>query len=413
MTQRLIFVSPRFLFPTDSGGKIRTTQTLRGMKGGRFHIELVMPASESQQSEFANELESICDVLRPWDSVEHGKLTKSLRRAMALLHRYPVPVATDIETAGAAAVRSALDDDADLIIYDFPHAMVHAAESPVPSIVFTHNVEAEIFKRHADVARGPLLRAIWRQQYRKMVRFEKDVLNAVDGVIAVSERDADFFRDEWQVEYSAAIPTGVDTEFFSHESPSNDKQIVFCGSMDWIANVDGLEWYFDEVWPLVRQQEPDARMKVVGRHPPASLVRRVTSKAPEWEFTGFVDDVRDHVPGSAAFVIPLRVGGGTRIKAFEAMAMGCPVVSTSVGMEGLPVTSGEDFLVGDDAESFANGVVTLIRDKALRNRISARARELVESRFSFRNAAKVFEDICADVVERTKLPSAPEQHADA
>ena len=111
------------------------------------------------------------------------------------------------------------------------------------------------------------------------------------------------------------IPTGVDTDFFAYQPPQDEPLIVFCGSMDWMANVDGVEYFFDKVWPMVRDKVPGARMKVVGRTPPDGLVGRIAAAAPEWEFTGLVDDVRDHICGSAAFVIPLRVGSGTRTKA--------------------------------------------------------------------------------------------------
>jgi glycosyltransferase involved in cell wall biosynthesis len=192
----------------------------------------------------------------------------------------------------------------------------------------------------------------------------------------------------------------VDTEYFTYVEPNDDKQVVFCGSMDWIANVDGLKYFFDEVWPLIREQVPDVSMKVVGRQPPSSLVRRVIARAPEWQFTGYVDDVRDHVPGCGAFVIPLRVGGGTRIKAFEAMAMGCPVVSTSVGIEGLPVEPGKHFLSADTPSDFADAVIRLLRDAELRQEMTQCARKLVETQFSFRVAAKVFEQICLDLIDR-------------
>ena len=115
---------------------------------------------------------------------------------------------------------------------------------------------------------------------------------------------------------------------------------------------------------------------------------------PEWEFTGFVDDVREHVGGAAAFVIPLRVGGGTRIKAFEAMAMGTPVVSTSIGIEGLPVEDGEHFLVANDPQAFASRVVALLGDPALRQRLSTSARQLVEAKFGRERAASEFERLC-------------------
>lgn len=398
-TRRLLFVSPRFLFPTDSGGKIRTTQILRGLKGGAFHITLLMPGTAAQRERWATEISALSDELASWRQPEKNRVLAGLGKAALFAHRYPIPVISDWDRAGAGAVATALASRPDVAVFDFPHSAVLAPERiAVPSVMFTHNIEAEIFERHWQVARFPLHRWVWRNQYLKMRRYERDVLNAFDSVIAVSERDCAYFREHYGIRRCAAIPTGVDTEFFAWRPPGDAPQVVFCGSMDWLANIDGIEYFADKVWPLIRQQVPGARMKVVGRTPPEALVRRVRSSAPEWEFTGFVDDVRDHIAGAAVFVIPLRVGGGTRIKAFEAMAMGCPVVSTSIGIEGLPVEDGKHFLGADEPGPFADRVVALLMDGAERERISKAARQLVAEHFGYRHAAGVFERLCMETL---------------
>jgi glycosyltransferase involved in cell wall biosynthesis len=163
--------------------------------------------------------------------------------------------------------------------------------------------------------------------------------------------------------------------------------------MDWAANVDGVRFFLADVWPLVLAARPDARFTVVGRHPPAALLREAEGVAGV-TFTGFVDDVRPHVRAAQAFVIPLRVGGGTRIKAFEAMAMGCPVVSTAVGIEGLGVTPGEHYLLSDSAADQAAALLRLFDDAALRLSLSQAARGQVEQRYGHRVAAQAFEQIC-------------------
>jgi glycosyltransferase involved in cell wall biosynthesis len=403
--RRLVFVSPRFLFPTDSGGRIRTTQVLRGMKGGAFHITLVMPATADARQRFAAQIDSVCDAMIAWESRRPAGFAATAQKALAVLSRYPVPVAVDRDPQGARAVADALGGAPDVVVFDFPHAAVLAPPRlDPPSVMFTHNVEAEIFRRHAEVATGPR-RILWQNQYEKMCRFERGVLTDFDTVVAVSDRDAAFFRDSWQVGHCRAIPTGVDTDFFDWQVPGEAPQVVFCGSMDWLANVDAVEFFHDEVWPQIRARRPDARMKVIGRNPPAGLVRRIGAVSADWEFTGFVDDVRDHVQGAAAFVIPLRVGGGTRIKAFEAMAMGAPVVSTAIGIEGLSLTDGDHFLEGNTPDALAGAVVRLLDDGDLRHRLSGAARELVEQTYGFRRAAAVFEEICLETMTRCAPPA--------
>src|SRR5690606_6689229 len=134
------------------------------------------------------------------------------------------------------------------------------------------------------------------------------------------------------------------------------------GSMDWMANIDGIEYLLREVWPAVLAGGPDARMVVVGRNPPPGLVEEARRRGYAWTFTGWVPDTRPYVWDSAAFVVPLRVGGGTRLKVYEAMAMGCPVISTSLGVEGLPVEDGRHCLLADTPESLAAAIVRVLHD---------------------------------------------------
>lgn len=360
-----------------------------------------MPVSAEAQVSFSAEIESVCDELIPWQTSRAEGMLAKLMRLLYLFHSLPVTVALDRDKQGTHTIQRALDGAPDVVVFDFPHAAILSArEIRIPSVMFTHNIEAEILKRHIDVADSALMKSVWRGQYEKMCRYEKEVLAAFDAVVAVSDRDRDFFRHEWGIEYCDSIPTGVDTDFFSYQAPKDEPLVVFCGSMDWMANIDAMEFFHDSVWPLVRERLPDARMKVVGRNPPDALVRHVASMSPEWQFTGFVDDVRDHVGGAAAFVIPLRVGGGTRIKAFEAMAIGTPVVSTSIGIEGLPLRDGEHYLNADEPEDLADSIVSLLTDAGRRRRISVSARDHVEKEFGFRKAAAVFERICLDTVER-------------
>lgn len=391
---RLLFVSTRFLFPVDSGGKIRTTQILRGMKDGRYHIQLASPAAPGEPEAHRQALDEVCDEFSGWTQPRRGRLF-SLARARHLGSRLPIPVRTDWSTAGAAAVASAIGRGPDVAVFDFLHAAVLApAALPMPTVLFTHNVEAEIFARHRDVARDPLLRAVWTSQHAKMRRFEAESLPRFDVVVAVSERDARHFREAYGVADSYVIPTGVDLDYFSWSAPAEEPEVAFCGSMDWLANQEAMRYFMEDVWERIAAEVPEARMTVVGRAPPAALVERARRSGFAWRFTGYVDDVRPFVRAAAVSVIPLRVGGGTRLKVYEAMAMGSPVVSTGIGVEGLPVSAGEHYLCADSSGDFAAAVVTLLRDRERRMALSRASRQFVEARFSHRAAARAFEGAC-------------------
>ncbi len=401
MKPTLLFVSPRFLFPADEGGKIRTSSILRQMKSGAFGIVLASPAPPDLDRH-RDELDGVCDRFLPWMAAP----ASPLRRVRALLDPRPVSVATDDTAEGRAAVDQALRDGPDLVVIDFPHAAVLAPDPfPVPSVVFTHNVEAEIFERHARVATGPM-RLVWPGQARKMQRFEGETLRRFSRVIAVSRRDAAALKERFNLPEVDAIDTGVDLGFFTPQAappPPGPEGglVVFTGVMDSPANVEGVRYLFDKVWPIVLQARPAARALVVGRNPSAALQ---AAAPPSFSFTGTVDDIRPHVARSHLAVIPLNVGSGTRIKAFEAMAMGRPVVSTSIGIEGLDVEHGEHLLIADAASDFAAAVLALLADAGLRDRLARNARALVETRFSWARVARQFEAICLRAVGTAAAP---------
>jgi glycosyltransferase involved in cell wall biosynthesis len=394
---RLLFVSPRFLFPADSGGKIRTSQILRNLKGGRFEITLASPETGDEARRFAADVAAICDRAATWPARAPGRW-QPITRMRHLLSSLPIAVATDRSRPGGERVARELAQGPSLVVVDFPHTAVLAP--PVlgcPSVLFTHNVEAEIFARHVQVARDPLARWVWRDQHRKMQAFERATLARFDRIIAVSERDREILTRDYGARDVSVIPTGVDLEAFTYAEPEPRPRVVFAGSMDWMANIDGIAYFMDEVWPKVAAAVPEAEMTVVGRSPQAQLVER--ARGLRWTFTGRVDDIRPHVRGAAAYVIPLRVGGGTRIKAFEAMAMGVPVVSTAVGVEGLDIVPGRHFLLGDTAEAMASGLVRLLTEPEAGRTLARAARTLVETRFSNVEVARCFERICGETLD--------------
>jgi polysaccharide biosynthesis protein PslH len=404
---RLLFLSPRYLFPADSGGKIRTASILRGLRGGAFEVHLVSPLPESSSPVDTAQLEQICDRFTGWPAPKRGAAFQ-WTRMRHLVSALPVAVATDCSRAGRRTVAEQLNGNPDLMVVDFPHAAVLTPwPYPCPSVLFTHNVEAEIFQRHAQTARDSLRRALWRSQAAKMIQYEKALLGRFDAVVTVAERDREHFRRAYGANNVSVIPTGVDLQYFSYSpTPVLEREeaatVVFTGSMDSMANIDGIEYFMDQVWPEIARVRPEARFVVVGRQPPASLVKRAAARRLNWEFTGFVDDVRSYVRGAHAYVIPLRVGGGTRIKVYEAMALGCPVVSTRIGVEGLPVEDGKQFLAAEGPAEMAASILLLLERNDERARLSAAARGFVEESVSTASAAKVFEQVCLQALRRAR-----------
>ncbi|MBL8899634.1 MAG: glycosyltransferase [Planctomycetes bacterium] len=395
---RLLFVSPRFLFPADEGGKIRTGQILRGMKGGAFELDLIAPASDAEVRAHRADLEELCDRFEAWPPQRRGALWK-LARLRHLLSPLPVAVRTDVCAAFARAIQGGLARRPDLVVFDYVHsAVAFPRDLKLPSVCFTHNVETEIFRRHAKVASRALSRAVWRNQAAKMERFEREALARFTRVVAVSERDAQQFRNDFGLAETRVIPTGVDLDHFRYTPAEANDRVVFCGAMDWAANQDGIGWLLDEVWAKVLAARPSATLTVVGRNVPEGLQAKARVLGASVRFTGWVEDIRPHLQGAAAYAIPLRVGGGTRIKGYEAIAIGSPVVSTAIGVEGLGLSAGKHYLEANDPASFAASLVALLGDAARGRALAQEARAFVEERFSFRHAARAFEGICLEAL---------------
>ena len=288
-------------------------------------------------------------------------------------------------------------EDRDLVVCDFltPALNFPAEKAGPPRVLFQHNVEAQIWRRMAATARNPISRWYLSRQHARMVRWERKLCGRFDGVIAVSPEDAALMRRDYALKQVLGdVPTGVDTaEFQPPETLASEPVVGFLGSMDWRPNVEGVLWFVREVLPALRRAVPGVRLKIIGRNPTPSI-RALAAAHGDIEVTGTVDEVQPHVHGCRVIAVPLLAGGGTRIKIFEAMAMGVPVVSTTIGAEGLPVTSGEHLLLADEAEPLATSTARVLQEATLAQTLAANARRLMEQRFSWRQVAEAFVGHC-------------------
>jgi glycosyltransferase involved in cell wall biosynthesis len=236
-----------------------------------------------------------------------------------------------------------------------------------------------------------------------MLRFEGDAMRRFELVLAVSDADRATLARLYPGRLRQpvhVVQTGVDTEYFRPQgSDPSAPHLVFTGSMDWLPNEDGMVYFVKEILPRIRARIPAATLSIIGRAP-TPAVRRLAERDAGITVTGRVDDVRPHVAAGVVYIVPLRIGGGTRLKIFEAMSMGKAVVSTTVGAEGLPVSHGRDIAIADDPQAFADAVVALIQDPDARHRYESHARRLVVERFDWSSAAQDFEAALANVCGR-------------
>ena len=393
---KLLWLNAGLLLPLDKGGKLRTWHVMRHL-AARHDITYLSFADATQTDADRSGMRQVCSRL---DTVPRTDPAKGTWRFYADAGRYVVdPVPYAAAKYRSAPYRARLEDllardRFDLVVCDFLAPVVNLPERlPCPSIVFTHNVEAEIWRRHVEQASNPFSKQLLAQQWRRMLRFEATALARFDLVLAVSDADRRTFERLYPhslTEPVHVVQTGVDTDFFRPmPAPPRRTHMVFTGSMDWLPNEDAMVYFCREILPRIRQSEPDATLSIVGRAP-TPAVRRL-AEISGVEVTGRVDDVRPHIARGAVYVVPLRIGGGTRLKIFEAMSMGKAVVSTTVGAEGLPVTSGRDIEIADEPARFAHAVVHLMRDADSRRGIESAARQLVVERYDWSAVAQDFE----------------------
>lgn len=402
---KVLFLSQRFLFPMDTGGKIRTGKLLEKLNG-IFDITLISNVESPKDDPYLKDVERLCAEFHPvpWTEVKKYTFWFYVRLLWRTFSRYPVSALNDYSKGLETKIHSVLaKDQYDLVICDFAQSGLNFRKvHGYPSLLFQHNVESMIPYRHYRTARDPLSKFFWWLQWVKMSRYERRVCHQFSGTVAVSEGDKKILEEQFSVPNAHAIPTGVDTDFYSpREEPVHDNSIVFVGAMDWLPNEDAILFFLEEIYGKIKKQIPTLKFTVVGRNPSPRLTREL-QKYPEITVTGWVDDVRPFVARHTLSIIPMRVGGGTRIKVYEAMAMGKVVVSTHVGTEGLPVTSGENVVLEDSAEEFANAVVRLLRDTETRERIEKAARVFVETHASWTTVAEHFSGICRQIFDSHK-----------
>jgi glycosyltransferase involved in cell wall biosynthesis len=289
----------------------------------------------------------------------------------------------------------------EVAVCDFLSASLNFPERPqTPTVLFQHNVESILWRRQADTETHPIKRLVFAREARKMERYERDTVARFGHVIAVSDTDRTAMAAMTDPARISVVPTGVDTLGFRpavrNESPA--PEVLFLGSMDWEPNIDAVQYFCDTMWPSILAAVPQARFRVVGRNPPPAIQRLASASV---EIVGRVPSVAEHLHRAAVFVVPLRIGGGTRLKIYEAMGAAKAVVSTTIGSEGLDVHHGQDVLLADDPASFADAVARLLREPEARRRLEDGALALA-ARYDWSAVAEQFERILAGAIEASE-----------
>ncbi|HEX8130454.1 MAG TPA: glycosyltransferase [Pyrinomonadaceae bacterium] len=400
---RILWLKTELLHPVDKGGKIRTFHMLRELKREHHITYLTLddgsaaPDAAERAAEYCHELVRIEHRTREKFSAGfYGELAANLVSPLPyFMKKYRSEgMRREIERLVAGG------GNFDVLVCDFLQPSVNLPPRlAVATVLFQHNVEAMIWKRHYEVQTNPLKKSYLYGQWRKSHAYERAACRRFDHVVAVSREDRETMERAYGLTSVSDVPTGVDTEFFRPQGTEQREphNLVFTGSMDWLPNEDAIQFFTKEIMPRIRERVPGATLTVVGRNPYASLVE-LGKRDPSIIVTGRVEDVRPYIERAAAYVVPIRVGGGTRLKIYEAMAMEKPIVSTTIGAEGLPVADGRELLLADTAEEFAASVVRVLTDEAAARQLGERAAAAVRERFSWDKVSEAFADACQRAV---------------
>ncbi|MBM3149065.1 MAG: glycosyltransferase, partial [Chloroflexi bacterium] len=294
------------------------------------------------------------------------------------------------------------NDGYDVVVADEMCMTPYAELAPdLPRVVSRQKVDHVHYRESATARPWGLEKVLDLVEATKLQRYEQAKMPLYQACLACSEKDAQLIRRDAPEVLMVVIPNGVDLSTFvpSRHLKSRCPTLLYVGAMDYYPNIDAVRFFFRTMYEPLRQAVVNLRVQVVGHTPPPEI--RQLAELPGVEVTGSVPDVRPYYEQATVFIVPLRLGGGTRLKIVEAMAMGLPVVSTTIGAEGLDVRPGENILIADDAASFTNSVLRLLRDPDLRDRI-AEGGQVLAHRYDWTILTRPYVDLVKDVVKQWK-----------
>jgi sugar transferase (PEP-CTERM/EpsH1 system associated) len=389
---KILFLTPQIPYPPQKGTSMRNWGLVSGL-AERHHVSVLSFLDPGQSPVLDDALTATCriEVIEPPVRTLRDRL-----RDMIVTSKPDMALRLASEPYAERLAVLMGEEDWDIVhvegIEMAPYISTTRAARRSARIVFDdHNCEYLLQKRafvtDLRIPRRWPGAAYSFVQWLRLRRYEARACRRADRVIAVSDADAAALHRLVPGVRVTVAPNGIDTrayrpEITNHKSQISKNGLVFTGTMDFRPNVDGVLWFAQEVLPRVRAQVPDVHFCAVGQRPHRRL--GVLGADPAVTMTGFVEDTRPYITDAAVYVVPLRMGGGTRFKILEAMAMGKPVVSTTLGAEGFPVTHGQELLLADEPEPFADAVVSLLRSPERRETFGRAGRAFVEARYDWR-----------------------------
>ena len=396
---KILFLSPTVPYPLTDGGRIRVFNLLKQIAQKN---EVSLLALETQPTD-ADSIRHIQDLGIRSHLVPNSSTLPRVSLStlfLAFFKRQPITVARYNVPAYRQKLRELLSAETfDLVHYEMFHTAQFYSETDLPRVLSQQNVDSAIWRRLQGETSNLFYKCAYWTQQLAFQSYERVVSPKFDAVTCTSDIDAAVFQQHCAEDVVEVIPNGVDVTHFHPDVTSEEQaHLIYIGSMDWYPNEDAVSFFVEEVLPQIQNSVPDVKFSIVGGNPSAS-VQKLTDREGV-VVTGRVPDIKPYFAEATVFVVPLRIGSGTRLKILEALAMGKAVVSTTVGAEGLALRDREEIFIADEPKGFAEAVTQLLTDSSLRRKIGENGRARVEQDYDWRNIGKKLLDVYETVVKK-------------
>ena len=404
---KILFLTPYVPYPLNNGGLIRVYHLLVNLAREHEVTAICMEPDNDAQAKGIDILKQHgADIHTVPVANNQKKEFKRLYQLLSLVSSKPYQYKQYHSKAMQTEIsRHLKNGDYDLLMVEFSQMGYYKLDTDVPSFVDQHNVEYEIMHRTFQTEKNPLRKLLAYSEWKKYHTQEIENCDKFSACLTSSKRDAEILQQRSPSMNCHVIPNGVDSTFFAPKSNDTDKSqinknmVLFTGTISYYPNTEGILWFYQSIWPIIKNKNPDAVFCIAGKSPPPE-VQKLAQLDTSVQVTGMVDDMRDYYNMASVVVVPLRVGGGTRLKILEGMSMAKAIVSTSVGAEGIEHSNDENILLRDSPEEFADAVVSLMKNDDARLKIEQGGRKLVESKYDWQavgsKLCKVFESAVRD-----------------
>ena len=391
---RILQICPRVPYPLQDGGAIGIFNITKHLTMRGHQIQMVAFGKDKAAS--INGLRQYC----PLAIVQHQTANSRLGAILNIASPIPYTISKYHTDAMFRKLQELVAPSRfDIVHVDHLHMATYGVflkeRYGLPIVLRQHNLETAVMERFTRTQQSAWLRGYARLQHRKLLRYEPNLCEQFDRCVMITPEDERRLQMMSQRVRTIVIPAGVDLPSLAGGVSEESPNILFLASLDWPPNVDGFLWFYENVLPLVRREEPEVQVSIIGK---GQSPRLQQLKHPNVRFIGFVADVAPYLQAARVCIVPLFAGGGMRIKILEMLAHGKGVVSTSIGCEGIAAANGQELLVADDAKNFAEAVLAILRNQTLRLHLGRKARQLVEMKYLWPQIGTAFEGVYSQCI---------------